>query len=145
MSDDRDDTIGELADSIEPGETIRFDGLDLTRWPEPAEPTFAGPNRATRRGNKLHPRSAGRRADYRPGTTRPGPSEERDMPYPKAWVDAAADAAHKALDEVDDGWHYTCTHDPDDQSCSKGDAARAMLTEDVIPRVLDTLREAGAL
>lgn len=29
------------------------------------------PNRTTRRGNKVHPRSAKNRADYRPGTVRP--------------------------------------------------------------------------
>ncbi|GIM89702.1 hypothetical protein [Paractinoplanes toevensis] len=58
------------------------------------------------------------------------------MTYPQPWIDAAAEAAHKALDEVDIDWHYTCTDDPDDQSCGKGYAARAMLVEDVLPAVL---------
>lgn len=65
--------------------------------------------------------------------------------FPQPWIDAAAEAAHKALDEADDGWHYTCMQDPDDRSCGKGFRARAMLAEDMMPRVLAALQAAGAL
>lgn len=65
--------------------------------------------------------------------------------YPPAWLDTAADAAHRALDAVDDGWHYTCMDDPADLSCGKGHQARAMLVQDVMPAVLDALARAGAL
>lgn len=73
--------------------------------------------------------------------------KESDDPtaFPQAWVDAAAEAAHRALDDVDDGWHYTCMNDPDDQSCYKGDYARRMLAEDVMPAVLAALAQQGAL
>jgi hypothetical protein len=67
--------------------------------------------------------------------------------FPTAWLDAAADAAHKALDEADDGWHYGCAHpEPGEaKECWKGDRARGMLAEDVMPHVLDALRSVGAL
>lgn len=65
--------------------------------------------------------------------------------YPQTWIDVAAEAAHQALDEVDDGWHLSCAQDPDDQSCGKGYATRRMLAEDVMPAVLDALAKAGAL
>jgi hypothetical protein len=67
------------------------------------------------------------------------------MTYPPAWIDLATEAAHRTLDSVDDGWHLSCTTDPDDQSCGKGFAARQMLAEDVMPAVLDALAKAGAL
>lgn len=65
--------------------------------------------------------------------------------FPQAWIEAAAEAAHKALDEVDDGWHYQCLQDPDDHSCGKGFRARDMLAEDVVPLVLAALDKQGAL
>lgn len=64
--------------------------------------------------------------------------------YPQPWLDAAAEAAHKALDEVDDSWHYQCSTD-EPRECFKGDRARAMLAEDVMPEVLKALAAAGAL
>ncbi|HEY6115936.1 MAG TPA: hypothetical protein VI172_08260 [Candidatus Dormibacteraeota bacterium] len=65
--------------------------------------------------------------------------------YPTAWINLAAEAAHHALDAVDDGWHLLCLDNPDNLSCGKGHTARAMLAEDVMPAVLDALRRAGAL
>ncbi len=62
-------------------------------------------------------------------------------------VAAAAEVAHKALDAVDDGWHYTCM-EPDSEGpsgCGKGQMARAMLAEDVMPAVLAALVKAGWL
>lgn len=62
-------------------------------------------------------------------------------------VAAAAEAAHRALDAVDDNWHYQCMQ-PDDggpPSCGKGQMARRMLEEDVMPAVLQALVEAGWL
>ncbi|MET0417279.1 MAG: hypothetical protein ABW022_14805 [Actinoplanes sp.] len=65
--------------------------------------------------------------------------------HPQPWLDAAAEAAHAALDGCDDGWHYACTQDDGDRSCGKGFQARAMLAEDVMPAVLKALEEQGAL
>lgn len=65
--------------------------------------------------------------------------------YPDAWITAGADAAHRALDAVDEGWHRACYDDPDDKSCYKGDYARRMLVEDVMPAVLDALVKAGVI
>jgi len=67
--------------------------------------------------------------------------------FPQSWIDAAAEAAHKALDDVDDGWHYGCLAEPEDgpKSCFKGDYARQMLAEDVMPHVLAALEVQGAL
>ncbi len=51
----------------------------------------------------------------------------------------AAEAAHRALDTADNGWHYRCMDGSDDGSprtCFKGDEARRMLENDVIPAVL---------
>lgn len=52
---------------------------------------------------------------------------------------------HKALDAVDDNWHLSCMDPDGDGSCSKGHRARQMLAEDVAPKVLDALDEAGLL
>lgn len=67
--------------------------------------------------------------------------------FPQPWIDAAAEAAHKALHEVDDGWHYECMADDggEAKSCFKGDYARRMLAEDVMPAVLGALAKVGAL
>lgn len=68
------------------------------------------------------------------------------MTYPPAWIDAAAEAAHRALDAADDGWHYDCLTKPNDpKDCYKGDYARAALVEDIIPAVLAELGRIGAL
>ncbi len=55
----------------------------------------------------------------------------------------AADAAHRALDRADDGWHYRCMEGDDDKqrTCFKGDAARQMLEDDVIPAVLTAVSD----
>jgi len=61
-------------------------------------------------------------------------------------IAAAAAAAHRALDAVGDNWHYTCMQPDDDDlspSCFKGQPARRMLEEDVIPAVLAALVGAG--
>lgn len=66
--------------------------------------------------------------------------------YPDAWVTAAAEAAHRTLDAADDGWHYGCLTEPNGpKDCYKGNYARRMLVEDVMPAVLDALAEASAL
>ncbi len=55
----------------------------------------------------------------------------------------AAEAAHRALDGADDGWHYRCMESDDDslRTCFKGDEARRMLEENVIPAVLATVSD----
>jgi hypothetical protein len=63
--------------------------------------------------------------------------------YPQPWLDAAAEAAHKALSDAEGGWHYPCL--TGDGSCSAGHHERAMLTEDVMPEVLKALAKVGAL
>lgn len=65
--------------------------------------------------------------------------------YVSADVAAAAEAAHRALDAVDDGWHLACLQPDEDgpTSCFKGHAARQMLVVDVMPAVLDALVGAG--
>lgn len=62
-------------------------------------------------------------------------------------IAAATEAAHKALDAVDDGWHYTCLPPDEDgpSGCGKGQTARRMLEEDVMPAVLNALIGAGWL
>lgn len=72
VNHDHPETIGELLDNLPPGETVHIDGFKIRRWPEAdTPPPSAAANRATRRGNKVHPRNAQNRADYRPGTVRP--------------------------------------------------------------------------
>jgi hypothetical protein len=67
--------------------------------------------------------------------------------YARADVAAAAEAAHRALDDVDDSWHLACMEPDEDASCPpgcrRGHQARAMLVEDVMPAVLDSLVESG--
>lgn len=60
-------------------------------------------------------------------------------------VVAAAEAAHRALDAADDGWHLACLQPDDDgtASCFKGHAARQMLVMDMMPAVLDALVDRG--
>ena len=71
---------------------------------------------------------------------------DHGKPYTDADVETAAEAAHRALDDADEGWHYDCMQ-PDAEGCPsgcfKGHPARRMLTEDVIPAVLDALTAAG--
>ncbi len=53
-----------------------------------------------------------------------------------------AQVMHKALDDVDEGWHLSCLEPDADEgsgSCFKGHAARRMLEEDVAPKVVDAL------
>ncbi len=58
----------------------------------------------------------------------------------------AAEAAHKALEQADPdgGWHYPCMDD-EPRECWKGDEARALLVENVIPAVLEALEQAGVV
>jgi hypothetical protein len=67
--------------------------------------------------------------------------------YPPGLLHAAAQAAHKALNDAYDGWrwHYSCAHPAPGKAkeCWKGDRATKTLTEDVIPAVLDVLAAAG--
>jgi hypothetical protein len=60
MTGDHDEpTIGELVDSLPPGETVRLGRFDLTRWADTDNSTDSREpaNRAGRRGN---PRQRGR-------------------------------------------------------------------------------------
>ncbi len=65
--------------------------------------------------------------------------------YTNDHIALAADAAHRALDTADEGWHYECLRPDDDgpKSCYKGHAARSMLVEEVMPDLLDALVKAG--
>jgi len=66
--------------------------------------------------------------------------------YVPSFVAAAAEAAHRALDAVDDSWHLACLESDEacgPGGCHKGHSARAMLVEDVVPAILDALYEAG--
>jgi hypothetical protein len=70
---------------------------------------------------------------------------EQHHAYVSVDVAAAAEAAHRALNSVDDGWHLTCLHPDNDgpTTCYRGHAERQMLVADVMPAVLDALVEAG--
>jgi hypothetical protein len=70
---------------------------------------------------------------------------EVNRPYSEATAAMIAEAMHKALDAVDEGWHLSCMDTDGDGSCAKGHYARRMLVEDVAPAVLDALIKAGLL
>lgn len=66
-------------------------------------------------------------------------------PFTEEDIQLCAEAAHRALDKADDGWHYECLTADGDPPCPKAAAARAMLVEDVMPAVLRALADAGRL